>query len=124
MSVLWVALGGAAGASARFLAAEGIAKCVDKPFPAGTLAINVLGSFFIGVCYWLLIHQQVGGEVSRHLFMVGFLGAFTTFSTFSLETLMLLQQGRYTAAFGYIASSLLICLAATALGMKLTKSLV
>ncbi len=120
----WVALGGALGAVARFSLATAIFKWLGKAYPYGTLSVNLIGSFAIGMAYIWLVEHEFGGDSSRHLVMVGFLGAFTTFSTFSLEALTLLQQGRITAFLTYIALSLIGCMLATALGMILTKQLV
>lgn len=124
MAYLWIALGGALGAVARFSMATAVFKWFDKPFPYGTLSVNLLGSFAIGVAYIWLVEHNFGGDQYRQLAMVGFLGAFTTFSTFSLESISLLQQARYEAFFAYVGISLLGCLAATAAGMWLSKSLV
>ena len=124
VNLLWVGLGGSLGAMSRFLLANAIFKWMDKPYPFGTLSVNLIGSFAIGVAYIWLVEHEFGGDAHRHLMMVGFLGAFTTFSTFSLESLTLIQQGRFGAALSYIALSLAGCMLATALGMILTKQLV
>jgi CrcB protein len=122
--LMWVGLGGALGAMARFSLATAIFKWAGKGYPYGTLSVNLIGSFAIGIAYIWLVEKEFGGDAHRHLIMVGFLGAFTTFSTFSLESLTLLQQGRTMAFFTYISLSLLGCMLATALGMILTKQLV
>ncbi len=124
ISLVWVGLGGALGAVARFTLATAVFKWMGKAYPYGTLSVNLIGSFAIGMAYVWLVENDFGGDAYRHLIMVGFLGAFTTFSTFSLESLTLLQQGRMTAFFTYIALSLIGCMLATALGMILTKQLV
>lgn len=124
MAYLWIALGGALGAVARFSMATAVFKWADRPFPYGTLSVNLLGSFAIGMAYVWLVEHSFGGDHHRQLAMVGFLGAFTTFSTFSLESISLLQQGRFEACLAYISVSLAGCLAATAAGMWLSKSLV
>jgi|TARA_B110001454_G_scaffold56829_2_gene55594 fluoride exporter len=123
-SLLWVGIGGALGAMGRFTLATAIFKWLGKGYPYGTLGVNLIGSFVIGAAYIWLVENNFGGDAHRHLIMVGFLGAFTTFSTFSLESLTLLQQGRITAFLTYIALSLIGCMLATALGMILTKQLV
>ncbi|GAA6146253.1 fluoride efflux transporter CrcB [Thalassolituus maritimus] len=124
MAYFWIAIGGALGAMARFGMSSAVFKWFDRPFPYGTLSVNLLGSFAIGVAYIWLVENGFGGEQHRHLAMVGFLGAFTTFSTFSLESISLLQDARYEAFLAYIGASLLGCLTATAAGMWLSKSLV
>lgn len=123
-SLIWVGLGGALGAISRFVVADAVFKWAAKPYPYGTLSVNMLGSFAIGIAYVLLVKNEFGGDAHRHLFMVGFLGAFTTFSTFSLESITLLQQGRWVAAGSYVLLSLAGCMLATALGIVLTKQLV
>ena len=122
--LIWVGIGGALGAMPRFSLATAIFKWVGKAYPYGTLSVNLIGSFAIGMAYIWLVEKELGGDAQRHLIMVGFLGAFTTFSTFSLESLTLLQQGRTLAFLSYIALSLIGCMLATALGMILTKQLV
>lgn len=124
MHLLWIGLGGALGAMARFSFASAVFKWAGKDYPYGTLSVNLIGSFAIGSAYIWLEEHGYGGDAHRHLIMVGFLGAFTTFSTFSLESLTLLQQGRTLAFLTYIALSLVGCMLATALGMILTKQLV
>lgn len=124
MMYFWIALGGALGAVARFSMATTVFRWADKPFPYGTLSVNLLGSFVIGIAYVYLVENHFGGDHHKQLAMVGFLGAFTTFSTFSLESISLLQQSRYEAFIAYIGISLLGCLAATAAGIWLSKSLV
>ncbi|ASP39776.1 hypothetical protein CHH28_14325 [Bacterioplanes sanyensis] len=124
MTYLWVGLGGALGAMARFWMASAVFRAFERPFPYGTLSVNLLGSLAIGVAYIWLVQQQWGTEHHKQLAMIGFLGAFTTFSTFSLESLTLMQQARWSAAFIYMGVSLVGCLLATALGMWVAKSLV
>ena len=120
MSLVWIALGGSVGAICRYLVATGIFQWMGKPFPYGTLSVNLIGSFLIGIAYVLLIQQQWGSEHYKQLAIVGFLGAFTTFSSFSLESVALLQQERWLAFLAYTSSSLVGCLAATAVGIYLT----
>lgn len=127
VSLFWVGLGGALGAIGRFSLGSVVIKWLGKGYPYGTLGVNLIGSFAMGMAYvWLVQNNTLGGvsDTHRQLIMVGFLGAFTTFSTFSLESIALLQQGRTVAFFTYIALSLIGCLLATALGMILTKQLV
>lgn len=124
MSFVWIGIGGALGAISRYIVATAIFRWMDKPFPYGTLSVNLLGSFAIGIAYVWLVEHQWGGDHHRQLAMVGFLGAFTTFSTFSLESVALLQQERWLAFAGYVGFSVTGCLVATAAGMWLSKSLV
>lgn len=116
-----VAAGSAAGALARYLLSEGLITVLGTAFPWGTLAANVLGSFLMGLYAAL---TRPGGRVaasllSRQLVLAGFCGGFTTFSIFSLETLMLLEVGAYGPAVAYLGSSLVLWLAAVWAGWKL-----
>jgi fluoride exporter len=123
MSLLWIATGGAIGALCRYWVASSVFQWMGKPFPYGTLSVNLIGSFLIGIAYVLLIQQQWGAEHHKQLAMVGFLGAFTTFSTFSLESVTLLQQERWSAFLAYTGVSLFGCLLATAAGIYLSNLL-
>lgn len=117
-SLIWVALGGAAGASARFLLST--LFFVPGQFPWPTLVINIAGSLGIGLL-WGLFGQHAWFESwGRYLLVVGFLGGFTTFSAFSLETVGLLEGGRAGAAASYVTASLIGCVVAAWLGQRLT----
>ncbi|MDE6499264.1 MAG: fluoride efflux transporter CrcB [Rikenella sp.] len=119
-NLLWVGLGGFAGAVARYGAGIATAALVGERsgrFPWSTLAVNVVGSFLIG---WLLRYVEQG-SVQHLLGVVGFCGGFTTFSTFSLESVRLLREGHTAMAVLYIGLSFLLCLGATCLGMTIKK---
>ena len=113
MAILMVALGGAAGSVLRYLLGLWVTRAVGEGFPWGTLLINVAGSFIIG---WLATGARPDAVTLRLLLMVGFCGGFTTFSSFSLQTLELLQQGAWIAAWGNVLGSVTLCLAATSAG--------
>jgi CrcB protein len=117
--MLLVGLGAFFGANARFLLGSWFARRFGPAFPFGTLVINVSGSFAIGAVLALLAHQSNVGSSPRLLFVVGFLGAYTTFSTFSFETLALLESRSYRAAAASIFISLVLGLAAVAAGAAL-----
>ena len=87
----------------------------------GTWLVNVLGSFLIGACFIFFLERLQLVDTWRPLVMTGFLGAFTTFSTYSLDTLLLFQQGHYNTALLYLISSVLVCLGAAFAGMQLTR---
>ena len=124
MAYLWVAAGGALGAMARYGVVSLASRFAEHSFFYGTLLANLLGSFAIGMLYVWLIEQQLGSSWHRPLMMVGFLGAFTTFSTFSLDSLLLIEQGRYATFALYSTGSVLGCLLATLAGMWLSKSVI
>jgi fluoride exporter len=116
-----VAVGGALGSVARFWLAGVMAVLTGPRFPWGTLLINVLGSFVIGLVAGLtLIPERVAMHPDIRLFlMTGFCGGFTTFSAFSLQTLELIQAGEMIPALGYIVGSVLLCVIATWCGWLL-----
>jgi len=118
MVYLWVALGGALGSVARYACSGLAVRWLGSGFPWGTLFVNVAGSFAIGLLAALLTTEGrplLGGD-ARAFFMVGILGGFTTFSSFSLETLNLARSGALGAAGANAALSLVLCLASVWLG--------
>lgn len=117
MTVLLIALGGAAGSVSRY----GLGLIVQRTthaFPLGTLTVNVLGCVLVGILARFFMHTQTHPDL-RAMLIVGFCGGFTTFSTFSLEVVGLAQGGDWPRAAGYVAASLLFCIAGTALGFVL-----
>jgi CrcB protein len=117
----WVALGGALGSMARYWVAAAVAALTGPQFPWGTLLINIGGSCLIG---WFGALTGSRGSVAvppdiRIFVMVGICGGFTTFSSFSLQTLELLQSGEMLAAGGYILGSVALCLLGVWLGALL-----
>ncbi len=117
MTLLYIGVGGFFGAIARFLIAGGVQKLSGSFFPVGTLSVNVLGSFIIGIA--ALWFEQIVAPEYRALFITGFLGALTTFSTFSYETTMLIEQSAYWRAFANVALNVLLSVGATILAMVL-----
>jgi CrcB protein len=118
VAYLWVALGGATGAAARFAVAQWTGARWGSTFPWGTFAVNLTGSLAIGVVMTLLVAR--GADPTYRLLLVtGFLGGYTTFSAFSFETLALLQARRWDAAALYVGGSVALGLLATALGLGL-----
>jgi len=119
-----VALGGACGAVVRFLMSTGLYHWLGRGFPYGTLVVNVVGSFLIGLLTEALILQRIAFTLEyRAAILIGFIGAFTTFSTFSLETLYLIEQGSLTKAALNIVVSVLGCLLAVWIGLLCGRSL-
>ncbi|MDF0535610.1 fluoride efflux transporter CrcB [Shewanella yunxiaonensis] len=117
-NLLWVALGGATGAVLRNLISLFMIQLFGSSFPFGTLTVNVLGSFLMGVVFALGQLSHVSPEI-KALIGVGFLGALTTFSTFSNETLLLMQAGDWLKAFLNVVLNLGICLLMVFLGQQL-----
>ena len=116
-----IAFGGALGAVSRYWLHSAMQRFNDCGFPLGTFAVNVLGSFLIGVFFVLLAEKAQIAEQWRPVIVVGFLGGLTTFSTFSLDALLLFEQGHYNTALFYIISSIVLCLIAAFAGMQLTR---
>jgi CrcB protein len=111
-------IGGAIGAPARLLVDELVQHRAAGVFPWGTFVINVTGSFVFGVVIGLVLYHGLG-DVPRALIGTGFCGAYTTFSTFSYETVRLVEEGSLGAAVGNVAGSVAAGLAAAALGLAL-----
>lgn len=120
MLLLWIALGGAAGTLFRYWMGGPITALVGGRFPLGTLVINVLGSFAIGVFSRYFLHAQTQMEL-RAALVVGLCGGFTTFSTFSLESVALLENGLYLRATTYILLSAGLSILATIAGLAVGK---
>lgn len=120
---LAVGVGGALGSVLRYGLGMSVQRMLGPAFPFGTLFVNFLGSFAIGMAYVWLIERAVP-RAELHLFVtVGVLGGFTTFSAFSLETVMLLAQANYGRATMNILASLVLCFVATAMGIALARQL-
>ncbi|MBE0414269.1 CrcB family protein [Yoonia sp.] len=114
--VIFVALGGAFGAVLRYVVGLGVA------FPFGTLAVNVIGSFLIGVA-WVLLSAR-GLQHWAPFILTGVLGGFTTFSAFSLDALRLVEAERITAAGGYVLASVILSLGACFVGLWVAKGII
>lgn len=120
---LLVGAGGAAGALSRYYISNLSYQRFGHEFPVGTLTVNLVGSLLIGFLYfWLINRFSIDAEL-RALMIVGFLGSFTTFSAFSLESLVLLEQGAWLRTGIYLGASVIGCIAAAAAGMWLARLL-
>jgi CrcB protein len=119
-----VALGGAFGAVLRFLISSGVYQWLGRGFPYGTLFVNVLGSLLIGLMTEALILHRVALSMEyRSAILIGLFGSLTTFSTFSLDTLYLIEQGQFSKASLNIIVSVFVCLLAVWVGLTLGKIL-
>ena len=116
-----VAVGGAVGSVARYLMASSIQSSTGWSFPIGTVLVNILGCFLIGILYVLLVARPDPRQDLRALLMVGVMGGFTTFSSFSLETVTMAMNGNYTGATLNVVLSVAACLAGTVLGISLAR---
>jgi CrcB protein len=112
-----IALGGSVGAVARFLIANGVYAWLGRGFPHGTLFVNVSGSFLMGLLTELLLQRFAVAVEYRAAVLVGFLGAYTTFSTFALESFALIEAGSFLKAFLNILLSTVLCILAVWIGM-------
>lgn len=117
MSYLWVALGSALGGVGRYACSGLGARWFGESFPWGTLFVNVSGSLLIGVFAAMLpADTRLLSDNARDFLMIGICGGFTTFSSFSLQTLNLARNGEWGAAAGYTAGSVVLCLVAVCIG--------
>lgn len=114
---LIIGVGGFLGANARYLVGGWVADWLGATFPYGTALINVTGSFIIGLFLTLITERFIAPPSARLFFAVGFLGAYTTFSTFTFESLTLIQSRAYLAALIYVAGSVILGLTAVTLGI-------
>ena len=122
MQAFAIAAGGALGALLRFWMSNGIYSLLGRNFPYGTLAVNVLGSLLMGFLYVMLVDKLALGPQWRAALLIGLLGAFTTFSTFSMETLNLVEAGEVFKALLNVLLSVSLCLAATWFGVLAGRS--
>ena len=121
-NVVLVALGSALGGVARFLVTGWVSARIVPTFPWGTFTVNVVGSALIGLLAGLGDSQRFGlPPEARAFLMIGVLGGFTTFSSFSLETLRLLQDGAWARAAGNVGGSVLVCMVGVVLGYRLAR---
>jgi len=114
LTLLQVALGGAIGASARYLTNAAVMRTVGPGFPYGTVIANVAGSFLMGALFVTLAHK--GGTRFAPFLMTGLLGGFTTFSAFSLDAFTLWERGEVAVAAAYVAASVILSLGALFVG--------
>lgn len=119
-----IAAGGAIGALMRHGVNIAAVKALGHGFPYGTLTVNIVGSFIMGAIIIVFASLWQPSEAMRLFMITGLLGAFTTFSTFSLDTVTLLERGAYLAAATYLSASVILSIAALFAGMAIAKGLV
>ncbi|TGD41837.1 fluoride efflux transporter CrcB [Pseudotabrizicola sediminis] len=122
MTLSHVALGGAIGASLRYLVQLGSLRLFGTGFPFGTLMINVAGSFLMGML--VVVLAEKGGMRLAPFLMTGILGGFTTFSAFSLDAISLWERGESWLSFGYVGASVILSLSALGAGLQLARSMI
>ena len=120
---LLICIAGACGSGARYLVSEAAEKALGGPFAWGTLTVNALGCLAAGVLMELILHSDLVPAEARLPLTVGFLGAFTTFSTFGHETFRYLQAGDVKLALTYVGAQLVLGLALVAAGVALGRTL-
>ena len=118
-----VAIAGGVGALLRFFMVRFVNTELGGSFPYGTLTVNVLGSFAMGFLTWMFLHKWSVDVVLRNAILVGLLGGFTTFSSFSVDALYLLEQQAWLKACLYMLASVLCCVAMCFAGMALARQL-
>lgn len=121
---LAIAAGGAVGALSRYWMSGSVGQLLGQAFPFGTLSVNVLGSFLMGLFAILLTEKIPVDESVRLGLLTGMLGAFTTFSAFAMDTLGLIESGAVIRALGYMLASVLLCIVAAWTGVLIAKQII
>lgn len=119
--LFWVCFGSALGGGARYLVSAWVTRLLGPAFAYGTLTVNAFGSFLLGVVMYASVEASVISPVLRLALATGVLGGFTTYSTFSFETLRYLQEGAWPTALLNVTVTVIGCLLTTLLGWTLTK---
>lgn len=121
--ILGIAAAGAAGSLARYWLSALVQRWMASPFPWGTFAVNILGSFLFGLVWTLAEERLVISTETRIIILTGFMGAFTTFSTFAFETQVFLRDSQWLLMLGNIAAQIVVGLIAVFLGITAGKRL-
>lgn len=117
MNLLIIALGGALGAVSRFLLGNAVSRAMGSSLPYGTFVINIVGCFAMGLLMTIIVDREMLPAAWRLFLCVGFLGGFTTFSSFGYEALMFLTEGRLLAVLAYVGGSVVLGFVAAAAGV-------
>lgn len=123
-TLIAIAIGGAMGAVSRYGLNSMITNKAVTSIPIGILSINFLGSLLMGIAFALFAHLWDGSQTLKAFLMIGFLGSFTTFSTFSLESFQLIERHAYVEAAIYVFGSVLLSIGGLFLGLFLTKQII
>lgn len=124
MNLIYVAIGGALGSVARYLMQSLVGHYAGSNFPYGTMIVNITGSLIMGVLAgWLGRTMPDHAQNIRLFFAVGVLGGYTTFSSFSLEAITLMEEGRWAAMTAYVGCSVVLSLGGLLVGLRLVRAL-
>lgn len=123
INFIWIFVGGGLGSVFRYLAGLGATRLLGSAFPYGTLVVNVVGSFLISIAMYLSVEAGTIPPPGRLFLVTGFLGGFTTYSSFNYETLKLVQGGEWRLAASNILLTLLACTASGLLGLVVSSQL-
>lgn len=123
MNYVLVAVGGGLGAVGRYAAGEAAVRLFGFGFPYGTLFVNVAGSLLMGILIGVLAFRAQGDQELRLFLAIGFLGGFTTFSSFSLDTVSLVERGAVGLAMLYVGASVVLSIAGLMAGMRATRAI-
>ena len=124
MVLLYIAFGSAVGGATRYLLGGLVQRQTGGTFPVGTLLINITGSFLLGLIYRYSADSALISPEVRAMLTIGFCGGYTTFSSFSYESVRLIEDGQFARAAAYVALSVLLCLGGTMLGIAAGRELV
>lgn len=119
--ILAIAIGGALGSVLRYVLSTSVQNALGRDFPYGTLLVNLVGCLAMGVLFTVFLERAMHEGAWRAGLVIGVLGGFTTFSAYSMETVLLLEEGAYGRAAVYAAASVILCVGATVVGVRLAK---